>query len=329
MNIIVANKQSELLNSLSPEIDVMKAVSGEFSADEITQMFNNMVYTKLIIDISAIKNPFDIKVLQQLAINMPMNKVILVLDEKPESVKPEFLSNLVSIGIYNFTRNRDGIIHLINHPNTIENVERYQISNTVETPTPSPGHQAPLPKTNIAPKKVKIIGFKNVTTHAGATSLIFMCKRLLATRYKVGAIELDKHDFSYYRDKEMISIDSKGKSMANIISNLPDANIILVDLNDTNLELECDRVIYLLEPSVIKMNMLVRENRKLIDYLKDKTLILNKSMLSPKSIMDFEYETKLRIFYNIPPINDRDIDLKVLPKFLNKLGFSEIKIGKK
>ena len=318
MNIIVSNAQNELLNSLSPEIDIIKAVSGEFSVDQITEMFNNMVYNTCIIDITAIKHGHDLKVLQQLAINMPMNKVILVLDANPASVKPEFLSGLVSTGIYNFTRNREGIIHLIKQPNTLESVAKYQVSDANE-----------LEGIRIVDeKKIKIIGFKNVTTHAGATSLIFMCKRLLATRYKVGAVELNKQDFSYYRDKEMISTESKGKKMFNIVSLIPDVNILLVDLNDSKLEAECDQVIYLLEPSIIKMNKLVRENRALIDQLKDQTLVINKGMLNPKSLLDFEYETKLKIFFNIPPLNDREIDLNILPKFLQKLGFTDIRIGK-
>ena len=322
MNIIVSNKQNQLLNSLSPEIDLMKAVSGEFSVNEIVQMFDNMIYKNLIIDITSIKGGNDLKVLQQLAISLPMNKVIMVLDENPNSVKPEFLSGLVSTGIYNFTRNRDGIIHLINNPNTLESVAKYQIQDNVNV-------NGELATNVVRDKKVKIIGFKNVTPHAGATSLIFMCKRVLATRYKVGAIELDKNDFSYYRDEDMVSTDSKGKKMFNVISMLPDANIILIDLNKAKLEDECDRVVYLLEPSIIKMNKLVRENRAMIDELKDKCLVLNKSMLSPKSIMDFEYETKLSMFYNIPPLNDRDIDTHILPKFLHKLGFTELNLSLK
>jgi len=319
MNIIVSNKQAELLNSLSPEIDIIKAVSGEFSVDQIIEMFNNMVYNKCIIDLTAIKHSHDLKTLQQLAINMPMSKVILVLDNQESSVRPDFLSGLVSMGIYNFTRNREGIIHLINNPNTIDAVAKYQTSTT------NPEFNEPLAN-NINSPKTKIIGFKNVSTHAGATSLIFMCKRLLATRYKVGAIELNKNDFSYYRDKDMISTDSKGRKMANIISLLPDKNVILIDLNDSKLESECDQVIYLLEPSIIKMNKLVRENRQIIEMLKKEDyLVLNQSMLVPKSLLDFEHETKLKIFFNLPPINDREIDFNILPKFLQKLGFNDIK----
>ena len=326
MNITLSNKQSELLNSLSPEIDIMKTVSGEFSVDQIINMFNSVIYNTCIIDLTAIKNGHDLNTLQKLAINMQMSKVILVLDSKESSVSPEFLSGLVKLGIYNFTRNKEGIIHLINHPNTIDAVAKYQINNTISnTNEVAPSIQG-MQIANNLPFKKQIIGFKNVSTHAGATSLIFMCKRLLATKYKVGAIELNKNDFSYYRDKDMISASSEGKKILNVINLLPDADIILIDLNDSRLEKECDKVIYLLEPSIIKMNKLVRENRAMIDELKkEKYLVLNKSMLNPKSILDFEYETKLSIFFNLPPINDRDIDFNILPKFLQKLGFTDIR----
>ena len=53
MNVIVSNKYRELLGSL--EIDVIKSVNGEFEVDELINMFANFFYSKMILDITAIK----------------------------------------------------------------------------------------------------------------------------------------------------------------------------------------------------------------------------------------------------------------------------------
>ena len=54
MNIIVANKNSSILNSL--DIDIIKSLNGEFSIAEIVQLFSNFFFEKIIIDITAIKD---------------------------------------------------------------------------------------------------------------------------------------------------------------------------------------------------------------------------------------------------------------------------------
>ena len=54
MNIIVANKNSSILNSL--DIDIIKSLNGEFAIAEIVQLFSNFFFEKIIIDITAIKD---------------------------------------------------------------------------------------------------------------------------------------------------------------------------------------------------------------------------------------------------------------------------------
>ena len=46
----------------------------------------------MILDITAIKNYKDIKNLQKLSISLDMDKVILVLDDSPNSLSPDYLS---------------------------------------------------------------------------------------------------------------------------------------------------------------------------------------------------------------------------------------------
>ena len=63
----------------------------------------------------------------------------------------------------------------------------------------------------------------------------------------------------------------------------------------------------------------MRRNRRIFEELKGKKIILNMSLLSNSDIMDFEYEGKTKVFYNIPPLNDR-VKNPVLSDFLSKIG---------
>ena len=103
-----------------------------------------------------------------------------------------------------------------------------------------------------------------------------------------------------------------------------DIDIILVDINESSTEEICDDVLYLLEPSSLKLNKLMRKNRNIFRELNGKKIILNKSLLTSSDVLDFEGEAKTSIFYNVPPLNDR-VPNKVLDAFLTKLGFGKQK----
>ena len=106
--------------------------------------------------------------------------------------------------------------------------------------------------------------------------------------------------------------------MSEIVRN-KDASVILIDLNDSDNDGVCGDVLYLLEPSSIKLNKLMRRNRKIFEELRGKKIILNQSLLTNKDVMDFEYEGRTKVFYNLPPLNDRERS-PVLADFLTKLG---------
>ena len=100
----------------------------------------------------------------------------------------------------------------------------------------------------------------------------------------------------------------------------------MIDINDSTIaESLCNDMIYLIEPSIIKLNQLMAIDGKILDNLKNKKVILNQSMLSSKDVLDFEYESRLKIFFNMPPLNERDKDIHVLDVFLTKLGFNRQK----
>ncbi len=329
MNVIVSNKYQYMLENLG--IDIIKNLNGEYTVDEIISTFQNFFYQRMILDITAIKNYKDIKNLQKLSISLDMDKVILLLDDDPESTSPGYLSKLISMGIYNFTRNLDGIQYLYNHPNSYRDVAQFH-----QLDEPQPVAQPQNPATIIKEKIVyrdqpqpdihvkRVIGIKDVTKQAGATTLTYMMRNELAKKYNVVAIELDKTDFTYFKDRNLVSANN-GTFMTEL-NKYANSDVILIDVNNNQQAISrCDEIIYLLEPSMIKLNKLMMTMPQTLKDIKDKKIILNQSLLSSKDVLDFEYESKLKIYYNLPPLDEREKNIQALKTFLVKLGFDKLK----
>ena len=58
MNVIVSNLNADKFINLN--VDVIKSISGEFTAEEIVQTFSNFFFNKMFLDITAIQNYTDI-----------------------------------------------------------------------------------------------------------------------------------------------------------------------------------------------------------------------------------------------------------------------------
>lgn len=205
MNVIISNKYQTLLAEL--DVDIIKSMNGVFDAEEIYNTFSNFYYNKMILDITAVKDYQNISNIQALSVNMDMGKVILLLDDSEVVNSPRYLSQLVSMGVYNFTRNIDAVRFLIDNPNTYKDVAQYHQLNDV-------GAFEPLPvktvmdsddsSTDYNRPPTRIIGVKNVTEHAGSTTLTYLLKKQLSSKYDVVAVEIDSHDFSYLNDKSLL-----------------------------------------------------------------------------------------------------------------------------
>ncbi len=318
MNVIVSNRFQTQLNTL--QIDVIKSVNGEFTPEEIVEMFANFFYNKMILDVTAIKGYQSVANIQKLAMGIDMNKVILVLDDSDITGSQSYLSQLISMGIYNFTRNIDNIPFLIDNPNTYKDVAQYQQISTVASEISKKHETAKFDIEDDVSSGgfTTIIGIKNVTDHAGSTTLIYMLKKQLQNNYNVLAIEIDKNDFQYFNDKDLVSVSSD--KFEATIRNANTYDIILVDLNNSDNEASCSDVLYLLEPSTIKLNKMIRKNRGVFDTLKGKKIVLNKSLLDNKDVMDFEYESRSQIFYNIPPLDDKKEQHRALDDLMSRMG---------
>lgn len=333
MNVIISNKYKEMLENLP--IDIIKNNTGEFDVDDIIKEFQNYYFQRMILDITAIKNYQDITNLQKLSINLDMDKVILVLDDSPSSMTPDYLSKLISMGIYNFTKNVEGIMYLYNHPNSYRDVAQYHQLNSMQAPIivqQGSGESKTEVKT-IVQKEVEyveqktgpiVLGIKNLTKQSGATTLTYMMKKQLEKNYSVVAIELGKSDFRFFNEKDMISIQAS--NFASTISKYSNKDIILVDVNnETSVLGGLSDIIYLVEPSIIKLNKLILVDPKIFNKYVGKKIILNQSLLTNKDVLDFEYEAKVKTFFNMPPLDEREKQIQILNVFLTKLGFAKQK----
>lgn len=326
MNVIISNKNQLLLENLG--IDIIKEMNGEFDVEEIIATFQNFFYQRMILDITAIKNYTDIVNLQKLSMSLDMEKLILLLDGTETTSNPMFLSNLVSMGIYNFTKNVEGIQYLYNTPNSYRDVAQFHRldatfgnaamanpqTNNIIMPTPA------MPEPEFY--GTRIIGVKNITKQSGASSLVYMMKNELSKNYSVVGIEVDKTDFTYFKDKNLISTITS--EVGSVINKHKDKNVIIVDINNSIVaEGFCQEVLYLIEPSIIKLQKLMTLNAAALQGLKDKKIVLNQSLLSSNDVANFEYEARIKVFYNLAPLNERDKNLPELNKLLVKLGFNK------
>ena len=326
MNIIVANKNSSILNSL--DIDIIKSLNGEFAIAEIVQLFSNFFFEKIIIDITAIKDVDDQSQLSYLTENIEPNKIIIYDNIQDE----QLIYMLQSSGIYNIAHTKDEIIEIYNSPKTnLTNVSSKQFSDSAYNLSSLSKEDSSTRKTRnnffeeeegiyikkgnnakLNPKK-RIIGFKDTTSHAGATSLIYMLIKDLKDLNILG-IELQKHDFTFFNNNKLISTSKD--NLTTVINRNSDKSFILIDLNNEDAEDICDEVIYLIEPSTIMLNKMVTFNNDILNELKDKKVVLNKSLLNDSDIKVFNREAELEVLYNIQPLNDKIDNSDILREFM-------------
>lgn len=316
MNVIISNKYQSLLANLN--IDVIKSINGEFSVDELVQQFQSFYYNKMIIDITAIKDYEDINVMQSLSVNFDMSKVIILLDDSEKVNSPMYISQLISMGIYNFTNDVNTVKYLIDNPNQYKDVANYHNISGFKKPALNE-RAVDNTKGKIGQK---VIGFKNVTDHAGATTLVYLLKLHLEKSYKVKAVEVDKNDFVYFNDSSLESISSI--NFNDFVSQNANYDVILVDINDADIEVYCQDMVYLIEPGLIKLNKLIRKDNSIFEKLRNDKIVLNRSVLNEKDVIDFEKESGSKVFYNLPCLDDKLDDQRVLNEFLTALGFSRV-----
>lgn len=318
MNVIVTNEQQQKLAVL--DVDIIKNIQGSYTAFEIVEMFKDFFYEKMILDVTSVKDYNNIQSYQILAKGLGPDKLILFLPEGTSLCTPQFLAQLVTLGFYNFTTNTDGVKYLLKTPNTLKDVEHIQKmggGGAIRDPNRQPDKQEERRDASFAMNA--IIGIKNATEHAGSTTLTYMMKKELNAIYgeKVIAMEINKKDFPVFNEKNMLSVNPD--SIRATIEKYRGRAILLVDIADYDDLTMCTDVIYLVEPSTIKLNKLIKTNRSIFNRLKHKKVVLNKSLLNNKDLSEFEYEAGLKVFFNMPPLNERKRNEEVVD-LLRKIG---------
>ena len=155
-----------------------------------------------------------------------------------------------------------------------------------------------------------------MTNGAGSTTLVYLLKKHLSENKYVVALEVNKNDFGFFNEKDMYSVNQNNLDAA--VRRFDSAAYILVDLNNGN-ENICDEVIYLIEPSIIKLNKMMLIHRDIFDKLYGKKIVLNKSLLTQKDVTDFEYESHSKVYFNMPPINDRSENEEIIKSLIDNL----------
>lgn len=312
MNVIISNEQQAVLSNLN--IEIIKSVNGIYNADDIIEMFSNFFFGRMIFDVTALDGYKDPKNFQKLSIALAVEKIILILPNIPECNSPNYISKLISMGFYNFTTNIDGINYLLSNPNSYRDVAHlHQLESGIIVQNEQGTN------VNYSSAGANIIAFKNLTDHSGATTLVYLLKKELSKMgYSVTAIEINKRDFMYLNDKELVSTTSD--NLGNDLLKYRGSQVVLIDGNDhTNLEL-CSDVIYLFEPSFIKLNKLMMKDRKIFERLKGNKIVLNNCKLSTTDVAELEYEARVKFFYTLPPLDDRKDNGDILQGLLSKLG---------
>lgn len=318
MNIIVTNKYKNLIYNAN--IEVLKELSGVFKVREIVNSFNNIFYKKIIIDATALENFPKQSVLEELSKSFDMDKLILFIP--PDNPPPKtFLSFLVSLHIYNFTDNINGLIELTRKSNTYEDVKEYDVVEETKEEV-----------TNTVSNSIEgstigriILSLKGVNTSYG-TNLLYMIMHVLEDKYKKRTIgiEIEKRDFMFYNKENMYSI--LNSRIKDILASSLDQDVVLIDLSNYSEEIG-DDVLYLIDPSLYSINKLMFEDRDAFLKLKGKKVILVNSLLNDNDVNQFSKEAGISIYYNLPPLNDRIINHE-LDKLLIKLGIVSEDVNK-
>lgn len=322
MNVVTANENKQIIDRI--DFDVIKRIDGEYELNEILGKLVNLYFNKIVIDITSIKNYRNANIFSELRKGIDPNKVIILLNSDPIVNSNNYISTMISNGFYNFTRNYEGIKFLYGIPNDYEKVKHFV--NNVEEEDIIHIENENIDEPSLAFSGRKVIGLLDLTDHAGASTLTNMMVRQLNNHgYKAYGIEMFRQDLIYYRSNELSSCMNRN-DLDLKFKQLSDAAAIIIDLNEFGeANNYCDEIIYLVEPSYIRLTKLLRKNPNAISERKNDKIVLNMSFVNENDKLDFEYELKCKVFENIPPINDRNRNSGEINNLLYKLGFKNVK----
>ncbi len=126
MIVVISNKLKDVIDS-SKLVDAdCKYAIGCYSAEDCARTLASFEMDYLIIDITALKDAFEISAWKTLRDFFDSTKTIILLDESKSYSSVEFLSMLITMGFYNFTKTGEGLLRLMQYPNSYQDVSKYQ-----------------------------------------------------------------------------------------------------------------------------------------------------------------------------------------------------------
>ena len=317
MNISIKNENDKVMDYL--DVEIIKAMKGLYTKEEIEQELKGIIYNKAIIDITAIKNYYDENTLFNTLSYWEPSRVILVLNNTEFCNNPEFIKKLINKGYYNFSKNASEIRAYVNKPNTFEDVKKYLEGASLYNLNDKNEITAEENYNVNRNKKQKIIGLQNLTPHAGATTLMYMMVKLLKERHSVKGIEVVTDDSKYFKCDDIISSPNK-EDLIIKVKTLYEMETIIIDLNGTDGKDICDEVLYLIEPGIIRINKLVKSGVNLFELSNTQKVVVTRSTLTNTELANFSYETKIKIFANIHDFNERKNDARSVESLLMQLN---------
>ena len=66
---------------------------------------------------------------------------------------------------------------------------------------------------------------------------------------------------------------------------------------------------------------MIKKDRNAFVAHKGDKVVLNMSFVNANEVSNFENETGLKVYFNIPPVNDRNQDIDEVNNLLKKVGF--------
>jgi len=328
MNVIVLNEKKEL-NNLN--IDVIKSVDDVHTVEELIGMFTNFFFNKMVLDITAVKDYNDYSNLKKLFQTIDGNKVIIYLNDISNT--KEFISDLITLGVYNFTSDYDEIIELFNNPRRYDDVKDLHISENVYDVNSEIDASFGVNQNKeytfddfILPGEYdgdkKIIGVVNLTSHAGATTLVVQMVKQLNVNYKAIGIEMNKQDFVFFNTPYLYSCTSSAEVLKKLKEH-NDVDAVVVDLNNVDHKEFCTDVIYLVEPGIIKITKLIKRNGKAFEELSGEKIVLNRTNMDEKQVSEFEVESNVKIFSVVSNFRDNLDRVISVDRLLSKLGYTK------
>ncbi len=126
MIVVIANKLKSLIDASGVSTLEHQTAVGTFYSKDCIRRLSTMEFDSLILDITALKDAYEIETWNSFRELFPPEKTVLVFDQAKSYSGASFLSSLVTLGYYNFAREKEEIVRLLKNPNTYENVAKYQ-----------------------------------------------------------------------------------------------------------------------------------------------------------------------------------------------------------